>query len=231
MTICNEPAVLTACWPDGRVEVTTADGPAIWNPVDLVGVAPHLLGALTVMLQHVCLQNVARRQVGDMRRACGISEPKEATLPRKSRNQPKTDASHQAGKKDGVVVLNVRIGGVVLQSVSSDGRVWVVNRRRLTLGRMAHIYKTLLAQLLVAARPALANPTEFYFAAVYARSGLAKHADLSAYRMRRHAGRPDLQVSPGYMWVLEELNAPHPLGSPGPRAPSRGLNNRVRHVR
>lgn len=231
VTIRTEPALLTACWPDGRVEVTTADGPVICNPADLVGVAPHLFGALTVMLQHVCCQNVAQQQVSEMRRSCRVSNLKEAVSARNSYSQPKTKLSQQASKQDGVAMLNIRMGAVALEGVSADGRIWVINGRRLTLGRMAHVYKTLLAQLLVAARPALTNPTEFYFAAVYARSGLAKHVDLSAYRLRRHAGRPDLQVSPGYVWVLEELNAPHPLRSSGPQAPSHGLNNRVRHVR
>lgn len=185
------------------------------------------------MLQRMCFENLAQRQIEEMRLACGLPKAKDP-LPSREMRAPspvRKNAEPQTRKHDDVTPLNVRLGGIHLQGVSSDGRIWVINKRRLTLSRMAHIYPALLAQLLIAARPALLNATEFYFAVVYARPSLARHADLHPYRLMRHAGRPDLQIKPVYSWVLDELNAPHPLKPGNLGAPARALNNKARFVR
>lgn len=185
------------------------------------------------MLQRMCFENVAQRQIEDMRLACGLPKAQKPVPSREVRSSTPVQkaAKTPTRKQDDVTPLNIRMGGIHLQGVSPDGRIWIINKRRLTLGRMAHIYSALLPQMLILARPVLLNATEFYFAMVHARPRLARNADLQPYRLMRHAGRPDLQIKPIYSWVLDELNAPHPL-KPGLQGiPARALNNKVRFVR
>lgn len=237
--IGGRPCCLSACWNDGRVEVTDPLGrQTIYAVAELVVQAPHLLKALSVMVQGCCSPAHAAAHIRAMNKALQKQEY-TGTCVKNKRMKYRSEAKEANAQKlsraaadplYGLCRIGHQVGGVCLEGVSVDGHFWLISGHRGTFEELARTAPApLLAELLLAAGPFLQNPGGFYKAIAAASPELSAFPAFAPY-VQPHKKVVFRTQHPGFEWVIDALKAQRE-GSGAPLRPhTRPLHNRARHV-
>lgn len=192
--------------------------------------------ALGVLVQQVCCAQVANAKLRQMTAAVQREEcvrtktghcRREGLTELRREENARRYAVREADPRRGMVSLSVRVGDLTLSGVTPDGRDWLVCGRRVPFTALAQAAPDRLAELLLAARPALRNFAGFAAAVCATYPAVRRHPHFC------QKARPQVQPSggtfTGFEWVTDAL-AQDRAGPPeGPF--TRPLHNRARHVR
>lgn len=235
------PGHLTACWTDGRVEVTTTGTARIYSPAELIVLAPELLPALTAMLHEVCSDQAASAQIRLMNKALERSRYRGVAVKngtyRSSEEREALKNSNRAKRQQaevdlmrGLILVNSRLNTFHLQAVSADGKTWLINGQRGSLEDLVQAAPlTILVDLLFLAKPYLANAGGLYRALCAAIPSLCEDDRMAVYTQSGPAGAVGRRHQ-GFEWVADAL-AQRSAHQSDHRPESRPLHNRVRHIR
>ncbi|GAA5533956.1 hypothetical protein [Deinococcus aluminii] len=240
VVLAGRPARLTGYWNDGFVEVTQGGAARILDVVDLAREEPGLLRALGVLVQQVCCAQVANAKLRQMTAAVQREEcvrtktghcRREGLTELRREENARRYAAREADPTRGMVPLSVRVGDLTLSGVTPDGRDWLVCGQRVPFTALAETVPDMLAELLLAARPALRNFAGFAAAVCRSYPAVRTHPQFCGKVAKAKAGKQVVgSPDPGFEWVADAL-AVHQQGPRGERPLMRPLHNRARHVR
>ncbi|WP_216328030.1 hypothetical protein [Deinococcus aestuarii] len=232
VVVNGQGATLTGCWSDGYVEVHQGHQSRIVNVVDLAREEPALIQALSVLVQHVCSDQLANAKIRLMStaavKASRITRSNNASHRPHQASHDQRAPGWKTNRTQGMVLLWSQVGDLTLEGVTPDGREWLICGHHVPFTLIVERCPDLLPELLLAARPALRNFAGFVQAVRAESPSLRTHP---RFREPPTATNVVLKhASTGFEWVADALAA-HRRSPPAELPFLRPLHNRARHVR